>query len=383
MKKCAILIFVLAMLVFSGCAGSNTSVDFTNADTQSIQYEQTRELTEDIQTTIIDIPCPENAYISTWCAYHQYIFYSIDYIDFLANQTGEVEKKVKTEEHNTRIVRYDTSDKSIEDIYIADGVIPVSNLNYNGEILIWEEYPGKEEMAWQLKYVDLSKVSEGVKVLLSDGDIEGMLWNVTPKLTEESMYIYEQLDTEKNEHPIILYKYDLKSGEVTQVKDKIDLSSPYEQVSIVGNWMTTYQFAGEKNTIFMENLNTGEKNTIQFSEGVCCPMGSEDFCIWRESYDAAEYPHFLVYSAKEKTLERIELDENIFAYTFLKNYVLMTREDGIWCFDLKTRKYQCLLDDEEYSYVYISTHGDECAYTQIGTLEDGSVRIAKIEVVSE
>lgn len=209
-------------------------------------------------TQVKDIPCPENAYVSTWCAYNQYIFYSIDYIDFMANQTGEAEEKEKTEEHNTRIVRYDTLDKSIEDIYIADGVIEVSNLNYNGEILIWEEYPGKEEMTWQLKYVDISKVSEGVKVLLSDGDIEGKLWNVTPKLTEDSMYIYEQLDTEKNEHPIILYKY-----------------------------------------------------------------------------------------------------------------------------DLKTKKYQSLLDNEEYSYVYISTHGDGYAYTKIGTLEDGSVRIAKIEVVSE
>lgn len=105
--------------------------------------------------------------------------------------------------------------------------------------------------------------------------------------------------------------------------------------------------------------------------------------MWKKTYDAELMPGYYLYNDDQKSIDYIQVEDNIFAYTILGDCVLLTCSNGIWCYDPEKRQYQCLLDDEDYSYIYISNGNDGNAYTAVETFPDGGIRVAKIQLTNK
>ena len=383
MRKYLVFFLLSAFAFLSGCGKKENLLDFTENEINSTKYVQSNDLSNHIEIVFYDLPCPENAVIGAWCVYNDLIFYAVDYIDYLSDHTGTGTTIAPSEVYHTRILRYDISTKSATDFYITESIIPISDLCCNGEILLWEEYPKNIEVSWEIKYKLLNDSSLEPNILLKDGDVDGILSDIIPNLDGNKVYLYDQTDTDNTAHPILLYYYDITSGKTSLQKTELDLSSPYEQVSILNQWMATYQININNSNIYIENIEHGENKVIRVPTRVCHPVTNGFYCVWKKTYDAELTPGYYLYNDYQKSIDYIQVENNIFAYTILGDYVILTCSDGIWCYDPEKRQYQCLLDDEDYSNIYISIGEDGNAYTAVKTFQDGGIRIARIQLTNK
>lgn len=379
-----LLFFLLSTFTFlSGCGKQEKILDFTENEINPIEYVQTNDLSDNIEIVFYDLPCPENAVIGAWCVYDDLIFYAVDYIDYLSDHTGIGTIITPSEVYNSKILCYDISTKSATDFYIAESIIPISDLCCNGEILLWEEYPKNIDVSWELKYKLLDDSLSESNILLKDGDVDGIMLDIIPNLDGNKVYLYEQTGVDDTAHPILLYYYDITSKKTSLQKTELDLSSPYEQVSILNQWMATYQINVNNSNIYLDNIENGEKKVIKVPTRVCHPITNGLYCVWKKTYDAELMPGYYLYNDYQKSIDYIQVEDNIFAYTILGDCVLLTCSNGIWCYDPEKRQYQCLLDDEDYSYIYISNGNDGNAYTAVETFPDGGIRVAKIQLTNK
>lgn len=383
MRKHLFFFLLSAFAFLSGCGKQEKIPDFAENEINMAEYAQTGDLSDNMEIVFYDLPCPENAVIGAWCVYNDLIFYAVDYIDHLSDHTGTGAAPAPSDVYNTRILRYDISTESAADFYVAESMLPISDLCCNGEILLWEEYPENIEISWELKYKLLDDPSMEPNILLKDGDVDGELWDIIPNLDGNKVYLYEQTSADDTAHPVLLYCYDIISKKASLQKTDLDLSSPYEQVSILDQWMASYQINTDNSSIYLENIENGEEKAIQVPTRVCHPVANGSYCIWKKTYDAELTPGYYLYNDSRKSIDYIQVENNIFAYTILGDYVILTCSDGIWCYDPEKRQYQCLLDDEDYSYIYISTGDDGNAYTAVETFQDGGIRIARIQLTNK
>lgn len=109
-------------------------------------YTEADDLKERVRLEIIDVPKPEYAYVSAWTVYDEMVYYEADYIDYLTDHEGKGAIE-PTSEHYTKVMSYDIQSGDTKILYQAEDIIAITDLCTDGKILIWEEYPRRENMS--------------------------------------------------------------------------------------------------------------------------------------------------------------------------------------------------------------------------------------------
>lgn len=283
MKKCMHLFvagFLISVILVSvtGCTeqkeksiiSQNTEHVMENTGVQvenpaSIMYELDDSLKEKISVRLIDLPYPEHASIPSWVVDGNTVYYAVEFIDYLQDNEGTGER-VETEQYFSKIMSYDTDSGRTDTVYQADHAIEITDLCFNGTTLIWEEYPRQENLSWQIKSISAGGMEKQAEVIIRDGDTEGELFDVIPSLVGQKVYWYDTADADNGNHPVILYSYDMESRSVSTEKDGLDLSSPYEQASVIDGWMCSYYKDSGEGSIYIENTDRGESCRCLFPQ---------------------------------------------------------------------------------------------------------------------
>lgn len=380
MRRWGTLFVSAIVFLLSGCSRQQEQ------NKELVHYTQTNALKEQTALEFIEVPVPEHFGVSSWTVCDETVYYAINYMDYLSDHEGKGAVQ-PTQEHASRILSYDTKSGETSILYQAEGVIEMSDVCADGEILVWEEYPRLENMPWCIKMLSLTDRESKAETIFSDSDTDGELWSIVLSLTEEKIYWYDQSDTEKFVHPISLYQYDLKSGEIMVDKQKIDLSSPYEQVSVIDRQMCTYRMDSvvdsidaKTSEIYIDDIQTGEQITVSVSTKVMRPVANEDYCIWGESYESNDV--LWVYDRQTKQSACVSLAElgGKFSYTLLEDWIIISTHRGLWCLEPETQTYTNLLmfgEKNNYGYLWHNLDGSVAMETAYSDKEFCIVNIKK------
>ncbi len=310
MKKYSLLIMVCIIIFLSACSKSEKekiyAVDIKNAET--FEYQKSEKLAEKIKMNHYVIELPKGGCAGPFCIYGTTLYYSIDYIDYLSDQTGEEKVPLFEEKYNTQIRSFDLESQE-------------------GQLI----YQYKKERCIQISYMFCT----GKKLVWSDNDLETIneKWSIN--------------------------EIELDSGLVSENVYYSD-ESPIEKMRIMNNICTTYQMNGDNTVIYMENIKTEETVGISVESEVSVPLCNGEICIWASGYEAQDRNIIYIYDISQQTIEKLEVT-NAFSYALVKDLILVKQEEGICCYDIKSKEYINLIPKEEA----------ECGYTMQG-LENNS-----------
>lgn len=383
MKRLYMMLILVTIFVITGCAQQKeTILNLQNEKREAETYKETDSLKEQLELQFIEIPVPEHANVSSWTVYDNMVYYGVDYIDYLTDHEGKgITRSEK--DHYTKIISYDIQSEVSETLYEADSVIAISDVCTNGKQLIWEEYPRQENLSWCVKLLALSEDNSTAETILSDNNTEGELFDIIPNLTAQNIYWYDLTNTPS--HPIHLFRYNLEKKDIAIMKENLDLSSSYEQVSIMDDQICTYAMNAVNNSkylktgmIYIDNLTQKHNITLSVPTKVIHPIANHNYCIWGESYE--ENDRLWAYDFLSKQLQCISLKEigGKFSYTLLDDLIIVPTYNGIWCMDPKSQTYANLvMYGENDSFGHIWYNSDCSACTEIG-FTAGKLRFVKI-----
>lgn len=388
MKKYFLMLMLILTVLLTGCGSQKESVlDFREQKKEMVCYEETDSLGERIRVDFIDLPRPENSFVSAWTIWDDTVYFGMDYEE----RQGEMGPLL---EHYAKVMSYDINSGETNTLYQSDCVTEINDIFTDGEKLIWEESPwgsswtDTENASWYVRMLSLKEEESEAEIIFKDGDTEGELWHAILTLTEEKVYWYDQEDTTDNEHPINLFSYDFKEKKIAVEREELDLSSPYEHVSVKDGQICTYAMYREGNgkyfktgSIHIQDLTGSEKVTIFAPTRIMNPISNQKLCAWGESYDGVS-DELWVYDYNSEQLECISLEEidGMFSHELLDGLIIMSTYNGLWCLEPETQTCTNLLmyGEEEFPG-FISCNLDGTLHVQIGGNEE-KIRLVKISL---
>ena len=363
-------------------------LDFREQKKEMVSYEETDSLGERIRVDFIDLPRPEDSFVSAWTIWDDTVYFGMEYEE----RQGEMGPLL---EHYAKVMSYDMGSGETNTLYQSDCVTAINDICTDGEKLIWEESPwgssgtGNEDMSWYVRMLSLKEEDSEAEIIFKDGDTEGELWDAILTLTEEKVYWYDQEDVTDNEHPINLFSYVFKEKKIAVEREELDLSSPYEHVSVKDEQICTYAMYPKGDSkyvktgsIHIQDLVGSEKTTIFVPTEIKNPISNQKLCIWGEKYDAVS-DELWVYDYNSEQLECISLQEidGMFSYELLDGLIIMSTYSGLWCLEPETQTYTNLLmygEEDFLGFIRYNLDGTLCV--QIGGNEE-KIRLARISLM--
>lgn len=353
MKKYVNIIVIVSLaLFFTACSNKKVEVDLRESDQMKVyEYKETDNIAEriDIKEFVIDVP--EDGYVNTYFIYDDILYYSLNFSSFYENQIGENNIPDFKKEHNTQIRSYHLENKSDRLVYQYDEekCIEITDLQSNGSVLVWEEYNNEE--VWSVKKLDINSKNIPETIISYDQN-NGIMNTITPRITADSLYWYEQNNDET--HPITLLKYNFETNKITVVRKGLDLTSPFERVSIINNNYATYEINEDNETlIHIENFNKKDEIQLKIKDRISNPINNGKICVWKMGYDEMDRSGIFIYHIKEKIFEKIECYQ-VFSHGLLEELIFVNQKKGLYCYDVKNKEFQCLVPTDEVSYSFTS-----------------------------
>lgn len=358
-------------------------VEFTIDDTLKENYEM----------EIVALKNEEYTYVTASCLYENTLYYAIDfqdYMDHMAMEAYENDEEMPQfeKEYNTQIRAYDIESGKDELIYQYDEdfCVMVSDMQCNGEILLWEDY--EVEKSFRILKWSLQDAMEPVEIEL-DNVGSGCEYGISLTLYENTLYWYDY-EKSDNQDDLKLSMYDLKKYDLTEEKvqvEKSDLSTTFgsEHITIFQDTLTTYSYDKEtgSSNILVNNLKSGKTTTILVDGRTGCLKCNGRYCIWKPYLDEKTIDETVIYiyDIEKGEYKKTKVD-NIFSYGFMENVVVINSDEGVWIYDMAENRCSDFVKAD--SYVCLTarqgTEGSLHMKYMDSTVENGVEKIAVFRV---
>lgn len=205
MKKIFLTTLLMIVFLLNGCASDSTETQIESYDTQETLQVNKKEFSNhagsDCTIKEFKLPLPENADISCFCYSSPYIYYGISYTFYKESMLTAGKEFVYSDDYATQIRRYDVQTKKDILLYQYDNCVEISDIQSDGDAVIWEDYLG-EDGTWRV--VKQSKNKNDIQLLFSAKDTQSTMDAVTLKEKDGSVYWY---DRSENNGKYGLYQY--------------------------------------------------------------------------------------------------------------------------------------------------------------------------------
>ena len=360
MKK--IFLTTLLMIVFlpNGCASDSTETQIESYDTQETLQVNKKEFSNragsDCTIKEFKLPLPENADISCFCYSSPYIYYGISYTFYKESMLTAGKEFVYSDDYATQIRRYDVQTKKDILLYQYDNCVEISDIQSDGDAVIWEDYLG-EDGTWRV--VKQSKDKNDIQLLFSAKDTQSTMDAVTLKEKDGSVYWY---DRSENNGKYGLYQYADKN--ISILNDDISLVSPFQHVTLDGNKaVKIYTDADEK-----IQIQVGGKDIDTGIRSVSDVQINDQYVVWHEENIINK---IYVYDRKAKQIYMIETDD-FFSYGMLEHTLIVNGSAGVLAYDLDQETDTVIKPASQNTNMYLYIfQGQDCLYTQ--RVDDQSV----------
>lgn len=356
MKKYNIIISMFLFIFFSGCS-QNQEVDIIvdKASLQTYDYEELEALEKSIEIAECEIPIPQNGQVDAFCIYHNIVYYSVGFSDYLANNTGS-QFIAFEDKYNTQIRSFNMQSKKdcLLYQYKEDHCMNVTDIACNGTCLIWEDYQLDK---WRIQKLLLEEMKEPEIILDHDSYESGLLWTITPTITKDGLYWYDQSDDSSN--PITLFRYDFNTQKTEVFQNNLDLTSPYTHVNITNGICTFFEKKDNSTSvIYIYDLKKRIQTVLTVPMSVSNPISNGEICVWVKGEDYYDRNMLYIYDLTSRCFEQIAAS-NIFSYGILDEYIIMNQtnhhlyHNTLLCYDTKNKTYFPVTASENTSYGFI------------------------------
>ena len=360
MKKIFLTTLLMIVFLLNGCASDSTETQIESYDTQETLQVNKKEFSNragsDCTIKEFKLPLPENADISCFCYSSPYIYYGISYTFYKESMLTVGKEFVYSDDYATQIRRYDVQTKKDILLYQYDNCVEISDIQSDGDAVIWEDYLG-EDGTWRV--VKQSKDKNDIQLLFSAKDTQSTMDAVTLKEKDGSVYWY---DRSENNGKYGLYQYADKN--ISILNDDISLASPFQHVTLDGNKaVKIYTDADEK-----IQIQVGGKDIDTGIRSVSDVQINDQYVVWHEENIINK---IYVYDRKAKQIYMIETDD-FFSYGMLEHTLIVNGSAGVLAYDLDQETDTVIkpASQNTNTYLYIF-QGQDCLYTQ--RVDDQSV----------
>lgn len=261
-----------------------------------------------------------------------------------------------SDDYATQIRRYDVQTKKDILLYQYDNCVEISDIQSDGDAVIWEDYLG-EDGTWRV--VKQSKNKNDIQLLFSAKDTQSTMDAVTLKEKDGSVYWY---DRSENNGKYGLYQYADKN--ISILNDDISLASPFQHVTLDGNKaVKIYTDADEK-----IQIQVGGKDIDTGIRSVSDVQINDQYVVWHEENIINK---IYVYDRKAKQIYMIETDD-FFSYGMLEHTLIVNGSAGVLAYDLDQETDTVIKPASQNTNMYLYIfQGQDCLYTQ--RVDDQSV----------
>lgn len=360
MKKIFLTTLLMIVFLLNGCASDSTETQIESYDTQETLQVNKKEFSNragsDCTIKEFKLPLPENADISCFCYSSPYIYYGISYTFYKESMLTVGKEFVYSDDYATQIRRYDVQTKKDILLYQYDNCVEISDIQSDGDAVIWEDYLG-EDGTWRV--VKQSKDKNDIQLLFSAKDTQSTMDAVTLKEKDGSVYWY---DRSENNGKYGLYQYADKN--ISILNDDISLASPFQHVTLDGNKaVKIYTDADEK-----IQIRVGGKDIDTGIRSVSDVQINDQYVVWHEENIINK---IYVYDRKAKQIYMIETDD-FFSYGMLKHTLIVNGSAGVLVYDLDQETDTVIKPASQNTNMYLYIfQGQDCLYTQ--RVDDQSV----------
>lgn len=360
MKKIFLTTLLMIVFLLNGCASDSTETQIESYDTQETLQVNKKEFSNragsDCTIKEFKLPLPENADISCFCYSSPYIYYGISYTFYKESMLTVGKEFVYSDDYATQIRRYDVQTKKDILLYQYDNCVEISDIQSDGDAVIWEDYLG-EDGTWRV--VKQSKNKNDIQLLFSAKDTQSTMDAVTLKEKDGSVYWY---DRSENNGKYGLYQYADKN--ISILNDDISLASPFQHVTLDGNKaVKIYTDADEK-----IQIRVGGKDIDTGIRSVSDVQINDQYVVWHEENIINK---IYVYDRKAKQIYMIETDD-FFSYGMLEHTLIVNGSAGVLAYDLDQETDTVIKPASQNTNMYLYIfQGQDCLYTQ--RVDDQSV----------
>lgn len=360
MKKIFLTTLLMIVFLLNGCASDSTETQIESYDTQETLQVNKKEFSNragsDCTIKEFKLPLPENADISCFCYSSPYIYYGISYTFYKESMLTVGKEFVYSDDYATQIRRYDVQTKKDILLYQYDNCVEISDIQSDGDAVIWEDYLG-EDGTWRV--VKRSKNKNDIQLLFSAKDTQSTMDAVTLKEKDGSVYWY---DRSENNGKYGLYQYADKN--ISILNDDISLASPFQHVTLDGNKaVKIYTDADEK-----IQIQVGGKDIDTGIRSVSDVQINDQYVVWHEENIINK---IYVYDRKAKQIYMIETDD-FFSYGMLEHTLIVNGSAGVLAYDLDQETDTVIKPASQNTNMYLYIfQGQDCLYTQ--RVDDQSV----------
>jgi len=360
MKKIFLTTLLMIVFLLNGCASDSTETQIESYDTQETLQVNKKEFSNragsDCTIKEFKLPLPENADISCFCYSSPYIYYGISYTFYKESMLTVGKEFVYSDDYATQIRRYDVQTKKDILLYQYDNCVEISDIQSDGDAVIWEDYLG-EDGTWRV--VKQSKNKNDIQLLFSAKDTQSTMDAVTLKEKDGSVYWY---DRSENNGKYGLYQYADKN--ISILNDDISLVSPFQHVTLDGNKaVKIYTDADEK-----IQIQVGGKDIDTGIRSVSDVQINDQYVVWHEENIINK---IYVYDRKAKQIYMIETDD-FFSYGMLEHTLIVNGSAGVLAYDLDQETDTVIKPASQNTNMYLYIfQGQDCLYTQ--RVDDQSV----------
>ena len=360
MKKIFLTTLLMIVFLLNGCASDSTETQIESYDTQETLQVNKKEFSNragsDCTIKEFKLPLPENADISCFCYSSPYIYYGISYTFYKESMLTAGKEFVYSDDYATQIRRYDVQTKKDILLYQYDNCVEISDIQSDGDAVIWEDYLG-EDGTWRV--VKQSKNKNDIQLLFSAKDTQSTMDAVTLKEKDGSVYWY---DRSENNGKYGLYQYADKN--ISILNDDISLVSPFQHVTLDGNKaVKIYTDADEK-----IQIQVGGKDIDTGIRSVSDVQINDQYVVWHEENIINK---IYVYDRKAKQIYMIETDD-FFSYGMLEHTLIVNGSAGVLAYDLDQETDTVIKPASQNTNMYLYIfQGQDCLYTQ--RVDDQSV----------
>lgn len=313
---------------------------------QETEYRENAALKEKLSVASYEIPLEKDESVQAYCVYEKWIYYALDYQLVFENPEGNRTVPEFSDKYQTQIRRRNIETGEDEMLYKYDSTawVSVITMQCNGKDLIWEDSRHENECGWSICHMKLDG-SQEVEIILAEDMQMGRLSCISPTIYEDSIFWYDLLEGEGFNGVAYEYEFDTKKYRVAF--EDVRFASPYEQIPLVGDAMTTYRYEGKEASRIYISEKSGKKKEIKVPGNIRDAISNRKICVWLKGYEAYDNrEQLMLCEFASGEAEQINIP-SIFSHALTENFLIINTPDGVYAYDTAEKEYVELISADE------------------------------------
>lgn len=352
--------------------------DMTIQASTSILPTKDSNIIDNLTVRQSKIALPKNTRVVSHNISANKLYYALDFEPVFENPLGDKKVPKFSAKYQTELHAYDLETRENEFLYKCKGDEPASIMlaGSSGKKLAFLEFSYASPIHiffpqnWTLKLLDLesNKIEEIAKSKYAG--IEEIAPNLT--VTTQGIYWLEQEKAANTKDlSFSLQYYDFAQKEVQLLRSNCYLDSSSEPLYVDDDNYALYQKAqtfakveGKKTNELKYSLldliqhPAAIQSKIKVPGHVAYPQINANYLIWSNGF--RERIKLWIYNRQNKELKLLKLpnQESFKSYMLLDKYLLLVREDGLYCYDLSNNTFMRLLASQSQDNAKNAGQGD-------------------------